>query len=250
MHDIDFLPAEYLHNHARRQWQPWRVFVVLLFSALIAAAAFGQHHRRSRLEADLAAIAPRRQAAAEQNRVLGELQSQWRVARADAELFTYLRHPWPRTRILGALLAPLPEEITFEQLEIRRQTPAGRPYVERLSRSEQEEQEAQLASQPPAARDLKQLRDQFDARQTVVTINGRSSQSAALHRYLGELGGEELFSKVELASIESEQTGADETLRFCATLVVRPGYGQADGPVNPADNRPPQAADTSNHTLD
>ena len=245
MHQIDFLPAEYRHSHARRQSQPWRIFVVLIFAAIVAAAAFGQHRRRSRLEADLEAIAPQRQAAAERNRLLGQLQSELHQARADAELFTYLRHPWPRTRVIHALLAPLPDEITFEQLEIRRQPPGGRPYIERLSRTEQEEQMAQLANLPPAARDLKRLRDQFDAAQTVVTIDGQSSESAALHRYLEELGRVDLFSRVELASIENDQASPDEALRFRATLVVRPGYGQPNGTASPHNNAPPQPDGTS-----
>ena len=45
--------------------------------------------------------------------------------RAGAELYTYLRHPWPRTQLFSALLRPLPEEITFLQVQIFRQPAAG-----------------------------------------------------------------------------------------------------------------------------
>ena len=245
MHEIDFLPAEYLQSHARRQSQPWRVFVVLIFAALIAVAAFGQHRRRSRLEAELAAIAPQREAAAAKNVLLESLQSQLLLARAEADLFTYLRHPWPRTRILHALLAPLPERITFEQLEIQLDTPHSRGYLQQLSPSQQEERQTRLAGQPPAARDLQRLRDEVDRRQTVVTITGLTTESAAVHGYLGELGRVPLFSKVELASIETDQANPDDTLRFRATLVLRPGHGQLDGSADPTAGSPPVAHDAS-----
>jgi len=238
MQDIDFLPAEYRQEHAQRRSQPWRIVVVGAFAAVIAVAAFGQHQRRTRLESLDAEITPAHEAAVQGNQGLQDLKSQLELARADAELFTYLRHRWPSTRILDALLASLPDEITFEQVEIRQEAPAGRLSVGSLSREEREAEDERLAGLPPAARDLGQLREQFDVEKTVVTITGLTTDSGALHRYLGKLSRVELFRKAELDTIDSDQIGGAAKLRFSVSLVVRPGYGQAGGPTGEDHQRP------------
>ena len=241
MHEIDFLPAEYRQNHVRRQSQPWRIIVVVVFTALVVSAAVGQHIHRERFEAELAAVMPEYEKAVSLNGCLGNLQSQLQLVRADAELFTYLRHPWPRTRIISALLAPLPDGITFEQLNIQQQGLAGRVRGEQLSRSEKDAEEQELANMPPAVRDLKQLRDAFDLRRTVVTITGVTTDSAALHHYLGELGRDSLFRDVDF-SIESDDIGRSANLRFNAVLTVQPGYGQPGGPSD-TDRKVPTEAE-------
>lgn len=237
MHEIDFLPAEYRQKDAQRQSKPWRVVVVGVFVAVIGFAAAGQHRRRAMLEDELIAVGPKYEAIVKVGQEVEALQQELDLAAADAELFTYLRHRWPQTQILDALLDPLPDEIAFEQLAIHRESPgrsrSGRP----LSRAEREDQAQQLASLPAAAADLARLRQQYDRLETVVTVTGVTSQSAALHRYLGDLNQVDLFSKTELDTIESE-AGTPE-LRFSLSLRVRPGYGQPGGPgPDPAKRHP------------
>ena len=234
MQQIDFLPAEYRQKHARRQSKPWRILVVGVFAVAIAFAALDQHRRRALLEDQLAEIGPRYEAVVQVGQDIRELDEKLDLAGADAELFTYLRHRWPQTRILEALLGPLPDEITFEQLEIRQESPGGKRPGGPLSRTEREAEDERLASLPAAARDLERLRDEFDRLKTVVTITGMTTQSAALHCYLGELNRVDLFSKAELDTIESD--AGDPQLRFSISLVVRPGYGQPGCPSpEPAD---------------
>jgi Tfp pilus assembly protein PilN len=232
MHDIDFLPAEYRQSHAERTWQGRRLLIVALLAALVAAAALGQHRRRHRLAADLARCKPEHAKAAQIRDALTQLQSRLQVARTSADLYTYLRHPWPRTRIIAALLEPLPEEIAFEELRIERSAPTGRASRENVSRLDEKAEQEQLARLLPAARDLKGLRDEFDAERIVVTISGVTSESAALHRYLGLLDRKGVFSKVRFGSTETD-TVDRRKIRFNATLIVRPGYGQPGGPTGP-----------------
>ena len=121
MHDIDFLPSEYHQGHARRKSHDRRILLVTLLAAIMAAVAWSQRYAAGRLKAKLADCEPARAAATQTKAALGDLQSRLRLARTSAELITYLRHPWPQTRIVAALLGPLPEEIRFEQLQIARQ---------------------------------------------------------------------------------------------------------------------------------
>jgi len=240
MHDIDFLPSEYHQNHTQRRWQTRRVFVVAILATMVAAAAFCQHQRRRRLEADLARCGPAYAAAVQTRDALSELQSRLQLAQASADLVTYLRHPWPRTQILAALLGPLPDEIAFEQLDIDRESATGPKPAESLSPADRKAKEKQEASLPPALRDLKRLREQYDSKRTIVTITGVTTDSAALHRYLGELGRQKLFSKAQLLSIETDSADT-ERISFSATLIVRPGYGQPGGPSGPNPQSAPRA---------
>ena len=102
---------------------------------------------------------------------------------------------------------------------------------------------------PPAARDLKRLRDELDHKQTIVTITGTSTESAALYAYLSELDKADLFLKVHPPSIETDKTDHGQTTRFDATLVVRPGYGQPGGPVALEDEAAEQTGTPVSTTL-
>jgi hypothetical protein len=152
-------------------------------------------------------------------------------------LITYLRHPWPRTRILAAVVAPLSADLRFEELEIRCEAPAGVRLATRLSPAAREEEERRLAALAPPARDLSRLRDQCDPAQTVVTITGLTSNSAALHEYVGALDRDDLFAEVRLESIGADPS-EPSSIRFRVSLVVRPGYGQPGGPSETDPRRP------------
>jgi Tfp pilus assembly protein PilN len=229
MHDIDFLPIEYRQQHARRQVQPWRVVVVIVFLGLLTAATFAHYHQRWQTDKQLAAIVPCYESAVQQNHLLAETQSQLQTMQSTAELFTYLRHPWPRTQMLAALRAPLPKEITLSQLQILRENPAEQTPAQQRPPDKKTEEE-KLGKTPPAQRDLQRFRDELDKARTLVRITGTSSDTGALHGYLGALGKSDLFAKADLRSIESIEGKQGTTCRFQAMLVVRPGYGQPGGP--------------------
>jgi hypothetical protein len=230
MQDVDFLPIEYRQQHAQRQVQPWRIIVVAAFLALSAAATIAHYHQRWRTEKQLAAIVPCYDAAVRQNELLKEAETQLQTVQSAAELFTYLRHPWPKTQVLAALVAPLPREVTLSQLQIVRETPADQLLMEQRPQIDKKAEDEKLAKMPPAQRDLRRLHDEFDKTRTLVRITGTSSETGALHRYLGALGKSNMFAKAELRSLESVEGKQGHACRFQATLVVRPGYGQPEGP--------------------
>jgi len=228
MHNVDFLPPEYRQNDARKKWYDRQLLLVTGVVALVAATAWSQQGRLRRLQADMAGREPARVAAVETKEMLDDLQSRLQVIRASAELVTYLRHPWPRTQILAALLGPLPQEITFDKLGIGREASPGVRSALIRSPADREAEEKQTAGLPPADRDLKRLREECDSRETVVSVAGVTTESAALHQYLGALARKDLFEKSQLRSLEVDQADP-EKIRFTATLVVEPGYGQPGG---------------------
>jgi len=240
MNDIDFLPTEYRQKHERRQSQPWQIVVGAAILGLLTAAATAQHLRRHRAERELAAVSPVYQKAVDMKNQLAELQKRLQEARAKAELYTYLRHPWPRSRILAALAESLPDEIAFEEVCISLQPPdAARPREE-VKPVDRNAEAARVKSLAPAARDLLNLRRRVDALQTVVSLTGEVSESSTLHRYLGDMDALEWFEKAELDSLTGSDEGrGSKPLRFHAMLIVQPGYGQPGGPVGPPGSGAP-----------
>ena len=239
MQDIDFLPAEFRQETANRHSHGWRAAGMFAAVALLFAVAVTQNQEYRRARGRLVTATAEYDTVVAQTRQRDELQPRWEAARADAGLFTYLRHPWPRTQILAAVLGPLPESITLDRVEIRTDVPRRANPSRALSRTQQEAEHAAGAKLPPAARDLRQLREKMDPSRTVATISGTTGRGGLVHQYLGELARSPLVAKAELDSLESitgqpDAEGKEETqVRFAATIVIRPGYGQPSGPTGP-----------------
>ena len=229
MQDIDFLPAEYFQRRVRRQARPWRIAVVTLFAVLAAGAAAGQYLQRQRLQAELDALLPAYQLATGQQQRLAQLQAKLQTEQHTAELLAYLQHPWPRTQILRALVDSLPEQVVFEQLRIGRQKRSVQPPAE--VRPPSAEQKEDLSKLPPAQRDLRALREEYDNTEVYVRIVGATSDSSALYAWLATLGKHRLFARTELVSIEIAGQTDNKLMRFEAVVVVVPGYSQPGGPM-------------------
>ncbi len=229
MYHIDFLPEEYRHRRAARRQQVHRLLVLGISAGLLAMGSVFLYVRQRDLENQLELVRPAHCALSAQQKQLNILQSHLQSAAAMAELVCYLRHPWPRTQILAELLKPLPETMTLEQLSIDRQAPEQSSPQRPLSRSEQEAEKARVAAMPPPSRDLYRLRQECEPMQTILRLSGFTVDGAALHQYLAALEKVDLFTKVHLISLEKPSD--QQALRFQVKLVVRPGYGQAGGPI-------------------
>jgi hypothetical protein len=57
-----------------------------------------------------------------------------------------------------------------------------------------------------------------------------TDDSPALHNYFEELGRLELFAKVDVGAVEHHSGDPPERIHFTVRLIVRPGYGQPNGP--------------------
>ena len=230
MHEIDFLPLAYRQQQTRRQWFSQRITVVVLFIGLVLLAGGSQLYHRFEAQKILAALVPQCEQAQRQTAQLGGLQEQLQTAEARAELHTYLRHPWPCSRLLAAIIAPLPKEVMFQELRMAREGNPNLDSSDRPPRPGAPAEEPPAAKLSPAGQDLKWLRETYDRTKTVIRISGISTNTVALYRYLSRLGKSDLFAKADLVSIDEGQ-GAG--MHFNALIVVRPGYGQPGGPDDP-----------------
>lgn len=241
MNDIDFLPAEYHQRQAYRHSKPWQIIVVTSFLGLVALVTISQNIHRRMVENELGDLAPAYEMALSQQRQLAGVQKQLKQMEIEARLVTYLRHPWPRSRLLSALSSRLPQEITLQQLQVIREAqqqtaaPISRPGTIIENPAEQQK------SLPQAQLDLNALHNQCEGKQTVVILIGTTTDSNALHRFLDEILTNSLFSKVELGSVTTESDRPATAIQFHAKLFVKPGYGQFDRPKEEQIDTSPQS---------
>lgn len=232
--EIDFLPVTYLEAGVNRKNITLRFGVVGVFAALLVFALLYQQHLRRRAEGQLAELQPQYERAVADSKLLSDLQARVKTAEKQAELYAYLQHPWPRSRIISTLSESLPDEIELERIDVVRE-----PIPGALA----EQNKPVAASQPgatpakiePAEQDLAALRDEWDKSQVVVNIIGITEDPAVLHHYMEQLGNVPLFTRVDLNSAERIPGDTSGRMRFTAKLIVRPGYGQPKGP-RPVEN--------------
>ena len=233
MTNIDFLPTRYRDQSINRQTKIWQLSIFVMFGAMIVAIAILQNAFRVSAAGELEEVNLKHQTAMEIKSQHDLLQVQIQQARADADLYAYLHHPWPRTQVLFALRQSLPDVITLTQVSISRQShrdPNQRSSRDRR-RNERANQKQASSSGLPACQDLRQLRQQLDKAPVVVDLSGHTTDALSLHRYLAELNSARLFSKASLVSLESLTGKQQGRSQFVLQLVVQPGYGQPNGPL-------------------
>jgi len=252
MKDIDFLPQRFRDRRAARKSNIWRWAVLVAFGGLVSASFVGQTYVRLGMQSQLRQIENAYLATKAAQMALDTIQTQGRKVDDEADLYTFLRHPWPRTQILNRVVAPLPQEVTLMRLHIGRDVMKPVQDVLMPGVIKPVEAAAVKSDKPqgtPSARDLKQLREECETRRVIVELSGVTSDLTALHGYLNALARERVFSQAELTSIESLGKENDRRSKFAARLVVAPGYGQRGGPTSsgdkPSSSGSPIAADST-----
>ena len=231
MNEIDFLPLQYHHKHAYRHAKPWQIIVVISFLGLVVLVTISQKIHRRFVENELSALTPDYERAINYQKQLSDVQSQLHKLDMEAELITYLHHPWPRSQLLSSLLSRLPREITLQQLQIVRETDQSATTPNRHLNAVLENTAEQQKAMLPAQRDLHVLRNQCDTRQTVIVLLGTSTESAADRSVLNDITSNTLFSKADLCSFNTQNDSPGAAMQFKAKITVKPGYGQMDGPT-------------------
>ena len=241
MIDIDFLPVQYHQKNAYRQAKPWQIIVVTSFLGLVALLTISQNVHRRFVERQLSDLTAAYEMALGQERQLADVKAQLKRTESEAELITYLRHPWPKSQLLSAVLSRLPEEITLQQLQITREAENSAAASERRPAKVVGNSGDQQKIISPAERDLQTLQSQSDGKRIVIILTGATADSGALHHYLDEMQSHSLFAKAELGSVTSVGESSGAAIQFHAKLVVKPGYGQAGSPIDEQKAPPPQS---------
>lgn len=234
MQSIDFLPPTYRQPRAQRNVRLWNLLVVVLFGGVISGAALAQGTTRKRVAMELAQFEARHAQAKLTKAEWLRMSERLQTGGNEAQLQAYLEHPWPKTRILEAVVRNIPSSITFQQLLlIEEEVTSGASEFNGPFRSQAGEtnSEAEAAKLPPPTRDFQQLRESYDNNQVILHITGLAPDAAVVHRYVRQLNRETIIARAELVSLEGlpEHNGVLES-EFRLRLIMMPPYGQADGP--------------------
>jgi Tfp pilus assembly protein PilN len=238
MKTIDFLPDIYRQREALRRARLWWGCVVVIFSTAIAASALAQAWLRHNLHQQLDALAPEYAQAQSQVQELWSLQAQSLRAGHEANLFTFLENPWPRTQLLAEIVRPLPELIRLTQIHIAEEEPA-RSAIQAGPRNTKAEEEAAARATPPE-QDLAKLQEESGRRQTTIEIDGHTTNVERLHKYLEDVNRSPLVAAASIKSLEAAAAGQPERTRFTLRIMIRPGYCQraSDVPAMTASSPP------------
>lgn len=234
MKKIDFLPPRLREEHDRRKRIAWRCALLGCCALVASTGAFCKHRQRYAVELRLEESRRQYDAALASARKLGDLNGQLASLNAQAELLVYLRHSWPRSQVLAAVLPALPASIELSRLQVRREKAAPSHSGAALRDPVRRPAEGRPSEQPkrlPAESDLESLRQEIDATPTAVVLEGIADDTVALNRYLGELSDAPLIERAELESMESLPDDRRGRSSFRARLTLLPGYGQPHGPT-------------------
>jgi hypothetical protein len=233
--DIDFLPAAYRQRSMQRRAYAWRVAAAVVIACFFAATSLWQRNHHESVRARLDAVEDQYTGAAAKNALLAEVTARFHAQRATAELVTFLRHPWPRTQILAAVLEPLPESIVLSDWHV------GHETVQRTDSPSIALPEAKNV--PPdkpsrQAADLKRLLFESGGQEHFVFLSGRAGDAATLHEYLARLDTNPLFARIDLRSLEHlKPDGSDVVapgqVQFSVRAILAPGHGQILPPRPP-----------------
>ncbi|MGD9722399.1 MAG: hypothetical protein AB7O59_12920 [Pirellulales bacterium] len=232
--EIDFLPVAYRERGMQRRAYAWRVAAAVAIVAFLGATTLWQRTHHAHVLERLADIESQFADAAAKNAHLKAATIGLESERKTAELLTFLRHPWPRTRVLSGILGPLPADIALNELHLGHETIA-RTDKPAVALPETKTAPTDKASQQAA--DLERLLREHGEREDYADLQGEAGDAATLHEYLARLGTDPLFDRVDLRSLEHappNAAGEPGPVRFSVRIVLRAAHGQAiDSPTTP-----------------
>jgi hypothetical protein len=231
MKTIDFLPEIYRQREALRRARLWWCIVVMIFSSAIGASVLAQAWLRHGLHQQLDALTPEYAAAQTQVQELSGLQVQIMRAGHEANLYTFLENPWPRTQLLAEVVRPLAENIRLSQIHLAEEEQA-RTAIQVGPRNSKAEEEAAAKATGPE-RDLAKLQDENERRQTTIEIEGFTGDVARLHDYVADISRSPLVAAANIKSLEAAVANQRGQTRFTLRVIVKAGYCQR-GDITPA----------------
>jgi Tfp pilus assembly protein PilN len=232
MNSVDFLPNDYRRRAANRRSHVWLFIALIIYGGVVGVVATHQLLAQGAAKQQYDRVEVPFVQAQLANTRFAELKSQLAETNGQADLHTYLRHPWPRTRVLAALIEHLPPEVSLTEVTMRREEREHRENRAVPPRSNIAKEDEDTSKKPDARQSLKRLREEIDATRTLICVRGVTSDNSALHRCIRALGESRLFAKADLESLDSmEDDTAPGTASFEMCVELAPGYGQTDGPA-------------------
>jgi len=239
MQVIDFLPEHYRERRKQRRVRWWWALVVSLFGGLVATTFSLQWLNVQRIKSEVAKLETQVATARQLDLRLLEIETKVSALSHSANLYTFLRHPWPRTQILHAVVHPLPADIELSSVRIA-ESLVAKPTMAAPEASD----DAKAPAPHPAVADLLQLHDAHESLRVIVIVEGTAKEVETLHAYLEALGRHPLIVEARLNSLETRKLETSTQIVFQLQLNTKPGHGLSDGPIAPLLPNEPAATAT------
>lgn len=248
MQTIDFLPEHYRERRKQRRVRWWWALIVCMFGGVVAVTASLQWLNIQRIKKELQQLETQCAAFRQLDQQLLEIETKVSALSHSANLYTFLKHPWPRTQILAAIATPLPKELQLSSIRIT-ESLVAKP----IKPTSPESQVAEPPPPPhPAVADLRQLHDAHESQRLVVAVEGSAKEVEALHSYLESLARHPLIAEAQLNSMETRKFESHSLVVFQLQLTITAGHGLSDGPagaLSPAPNPPAETASRAEEAL-
>ena len=244
MHDIDFLPADYVCVRTTRFSNNWLRVVFVTAVSLMAVGWLAQTHSLSQL------TTRRSQLQEQTNALMSKLGSpevlrrELKVVENQGRLLDILRLNVPPSRWLSAVVQSLPSQVSLSEM---------RSNLEELAESTANATPAQRNSKPseepvgdPIERDLDRLAKSAERQSLVISLKGTADDDQAVSSFLNALQRTNLFDRVQLLFTDQLTQGVGAQRLFAIRLRVRPVPGrvsnqrsESSNAIRPAITGPP-----------
>ncbi|MBC8112933.1 MAG: hypothetical protein H7062_01010, partial [Candidatus Saccharimonas sp.] len=196
MHDIDFLPADYVCVRTTRTSNNWLRVVFVTAGSLMMVGWLAQTHsvsqlttRRSRLQEQTSELLSK----------LGSpevLRRELKVVECEARLLDVLRLNVPPTRWLSAVVQALPTQVSLREMRSNLEEIAETSARATAGGGNSKPPEDQTGD--PRERDLDRLATTAERQSLVISLSGTADDDQAVSSFLNALQQTNLFDRVQL----------------------------------------------------
>lgn len=224
MHDIDFLPPNYVCVRATRFSNNWLRVVFVAAVSLMVVGGWAQSHTLNQLTA-------RRNLLQQQtNELLSKLGSpdtlrrELKVVESESKLLDALRLNVPPTRWLSAIVQALPSSASLREMRSSREEIAESPVLGTAGGDSSKPSEKSVGD--PIERDLDRLARLAERQTLVISLSGTAEDDQAVSSFLNALQRTNFFDRVQLLFTDQLGQGAGSQRSFAVRLRARPIPGR------------------------
>lgn len=224
MHDIDFLPADYVCVRATRFSNNWLRVVFVAAGSLMVVGWLAQTHSLNELAARRSRL---QQQTDELMSKLGShetLRSELKVVENEGKLLNVLRLNVPPTRWLSAVVEALPSSVSLREMRSSHEEIAESPA--RGTAGGVKSKPSEEPAGDPIERDLDRLAKSIERQSLVISLSGTAEDDQAVSSFLNALQRTNLFDRVQLLFTDQLGQGAGSQRSFAVRLRARPVPGR------------------------
>ncbi|MCH2126514.1 MAG: hypothetical protein MK165_17115 [Pirellulaceae bacterium] len=196
MKAIDFLPDRYHNRRVLRQKRWWRLLVLCLFGISLSVTAYRQSRLEHNLRIKVGEIDTAYQQALVAKRSLDDLQLCLNEEEDCARVYAFLKKYWPKTQIVAAMVADIPDTIKLDELQLYEMRGHDVDFqAAALSDEENRERGIQVT--------LERLTNRASQSNLHIRVDGITTNVHELHDFIKALNRQRLLADCELASLNS-----------------------------------------------